>query len=106
MEVKGKRSARAASRDAVRRKRGANLRADGQEPDKRLERRTSGPVTTKSISNKVAESKSGGCAGKAHELTSGDLLRVLVRRPQRAEDRDWESREANRTRSRSQQRAK
>jgi hypothetical protein len=43
---------------------------------KRLERRTSGLVTTKSISIKDANSKSGGCAGKANELTSGDLLRV------------------------------
>jgi hypothetical protein len=33
-------------------------------------------MTTKSISIKGADSKSGGCAGKANELTSGDLLRV------------------------------
>jgi hypothetical protein len=35
-------------------------------------------VTTKSISIKGANSKSGGCAGKAYELTSGDLLRVRL----------------------------
>lgn len=33
-------------------------------------------MTTKSISIKGANSKSGGCAGKADELTSGDLLCV------------------------------
>ena len=55
------------------------MRADGQEPDKRLERRTSGLVTTKSISIKGANSKFGGCAWKANELTSGDLLRVQRR---------------------------
>jgi hypothetical protein len=33
-------------------------------------------VTTKSISIKDGNSKSGGCAGKAHELTSGGLLGV------------------------------
>ena len=54
------------------------MRADGQEPDKRRERRTSGPLTAKSISIKGAERKFGGGARKADELTSGDLWRVPV----------------------------
>ena len=35
--------------------------------------RTSGPMTAKSISIKGTGCKSGGCAPKAVELTSGDL---------------------------------
>jgi len=54
-------------------KRGAKLRVDGQEPDRRRERRTSQPIVTKSISIKSAERRSGDRAGKAVELTSGDL---------------------------------
>ena len=42
----------------------------------RRERWTSEPVTAKSISIKGAERRSGGCASKAVELTSGDLRRV------------------------------
>jgi hypothetical protein len=42
----------------------------------RRERRTSGPLTAKSISIKGAERKSGGCARKAVGLTSGDLCHV------------------------------
>jgi hypothetical protein len=42
----------------------------------RRERWTSEPVTAKSISIKSAERRSGGCAWKAVELTSGDLRRV------------------------------
>lgn len=42
-------------------------------------------MTAKSISIKGADSKSGGCAGKAHELTSGDLMRVLRGVAQRLE---------------------
>ena len=57
----------------VRRKRGAKARVDEQEPDRRRERGTSGLVTAKSISIKHAERKSGDCARKAAELTSGDL---------------------------------
>ena len=38
---------------------------------------TSGPLTAKSISIKGTGCKSGGCALKAVELTSGDLLFVL-----------------------------
>ncbi len=57
----------------VRRKRGAKVRVDEQEPDRRRERETSGPATVKSISIKHAERKSGDCARKAAELTSGDL---------------------------------
>jgi hypothetical protein len=38
-----------------------------------IRRRTSGQMTAKSISIKGAGCKSGGCALKAAELTSGDL---------------------------------
>ena len=41
----------------------------------RRERGTSGLATVKSISIKHAERKSGDCAWKAAELTSGDLTR-------------------------------
>ena len=62
--------------DGVRRKRGANVRADGQKPDMRRERRASGPVVAKPLSIKDAKRRFGGGARKAVELTSGDLLRV------------------------------
>jgi hypothetical protein len=65
-------------------------RADEQEPDTRRERRTSRQMTAKSISIKGAKRKSGGCARKAVELTSGGLrhvpqseLRRLTRLPDR-----------------------
>ena len=51
------------------------MRVDGQEPDRRRERGTSGLVTAKSIPIKHAERRSGDCARKAAELTSGDLFR-------------------------------
>ena len=57
----------------VRRKRGAKARIDEQEPDTRRERETSSQATAKSISIKHAERRSGDCARKAAELTSGDL---------------------------------
>ncbi len=38
--------------------------------------RASGPMTAKPISIKLTGGKSGGCASKAVELTSGDLRRV------------------------------
>ena len=41
-----------------------------------IRRRTSGPTIAKSISIKSAGCKSGGCALKAVELTSGGLLHV------------------------------
>jgi hypothetical protein len=59
----------------VRKKRGAKARVDEQKPDRRRERGTSGHLTAKSISIKHAERKSGDCARKAAELTSGDLTR-------------------------------
>ena len=52
------------------------MRVDGQEPDTRRERRTSGQLTAKSISIKDAERRSGGCAQKTVELTPGDLFCV------------------------------
>ena len=42
--------------------------------DMRRERQTSGQLTVKSVSIKGAERKSDGCALKAAEITSGDLL--------------------------------
>jgi len=63
-------------RGGVWRKRGANVRVDGQEPGTRRKRRTSGPLTAKSISIKDAKRRSGDCARKAAELTPGDLLCV------------------------------
>jgi hypothetical protein len=57
----------------VRRKRGAKARVDGQKPDIRRERGRSGLLTAKSIFIKHAERRSGDCARKAAELTSGDL---------------------------------
>jgi len=57
----------------VRRKRGAKARVDEQKPDMRRERGTSSRLTAKSISIKRAGRKSGDCARKAAELTSGDL---------------------------------
>jgi hypothetical protein len=65
------------SQGGVRRKRGVpqgGMRADGQKPDMRRERRASGPVVAKPISIKDAERRFGGGARKAVELTSGDLL--------------------------------
>jgi hypothetical protein len=41
-----------------------------------IRRRASWQLTTKPISIKDGGCKSGGCAPKAVELTSGDLLRV------------------------------
>jgi hypothetical protein len=52
------------------------VRADGQKPDMRRQRRTSGQRVAKSISIKDAKRRSGSCARKATELTSGDLRRV------------------------------
>ena len=45
-----------------------------------MRRRASWQVTTKLISIKDAGCKSGGCALKAVELTSGDLRRVVKSR--------------------------
>src|SRR5208282_3657824 len=56
--------------------RGANVRVDGQEPDMRRERWTSGRLVAKSIFIKDAKRRSGNCAWKATELTPGGLLRV------------------------------
>src|SRR3954447_11489081 len=63
-------------RGGVRKKHGSNVRVDGQEPDTRRERRTSGQLIAKSISIKDAKRRFGDCAQKAAELTSGDLLCV------------------------------
>jgi hypothetical protein len=63
-------------RGGVRKKHRASVRVDGQKPDIRRERRTSGQRTAKSISIKGAKRRFGDCAQKAAELTPGDLLRV------------------------------
>ena len=52
------------------------MRVDGQEPDMRRERRTSGRRVAKSIFIKDAKRRFGNCARKATELTPGGLLRV------------------------------
>ena len=52
------------------------MRVDGQKPDIRRERGTSGQRIAKSISIKHAERRSGDCAQKAAEITSGDLSGV------------------------------
>ena len=52
------------------------MRVDGQKPDTRRQRRTSGLLAAKSKSIKGAKRRSGGRARKAAELTPGDLLRV------------------------------
>ena len=52
------------------------MRVDGQKPDIRRQRRTSGQLTAKSISIKGAKRRSGDGAQKAAELTPGDLFRV------------------------------
>ena len=49
------------------------MRVDGQKPDMRRERRTSGRLTAKSTSIKDAERRSGDCGRKAVELTPGEL---------------------------------
>ena len=52
------------------------MRVDGQKPDTRRQRRTSGQLIAKSISIKGAKRRFGDCARKAVELTPGDLLGV------------------------------
>jgi len=52
------------------------MRVDGQKPDIRRKRRTSGQLTAKSVSIKGAKRRFGDCAWKAAELTPGDLLCV------------------------------
>ena len=63
-------------RGGVRKKHGSNVRVDGQKPNMRRERRTSGQLTAKFISIKGAKRRFGDCAQKAAELTPGDLFRV------------------------------
>ena len=53
------------------------MRANVQEPDLRRERRASGQMIAKPISIKDAKRKFGGCAWKAIELISGELLYVM-----------------------------
>ena len=62
------------------------MRADGQKPDRRRERRASGPVIAKPISIKGAERRFGGGARKAVEITSGGLLAVAHSRLRASQD--------------------
>ena len=62
------------------------MRADGQKPDRRRERRASGPVIAKPISIKDAERRFGGGARKAVEITSGGLLAVAHSRLRVSQD--------------------
>lgn len=55
----------------------STTRAEGDEPETRRERRTSGRVIAQSISIKGAERQCGGCAWNAVKLTVGELPRVL-----------------------------
>jgi hypothetical protein len=52
------------------------VRVDGQEPNMRRHRRTSGQRIAKSISIKGVKRRFGNCARKATELTPGDPRRV------------------------------
>jgi hypothetical protein len=63
------------------------VRADGQKPDMRRKRRTSGRHIAKSRSTKDAKRRSGGCALKAIELTPGDLPGVALGRLRRPRGR-------------------
>ena len=54
------------------------MRVDGQKPDIRRKRRTSGRLTAKSVSIKGAKRRFGDCAWKAAELTPGDLPCVAL----------------------------
>ena len=63
------------------------MRADGQKPDTRRQRRTSGQRIAKSTSIKGAKRRSGGCAPKAIELTPGDLPGVALGRLRRPRGR-------------------
>ena len=56
------------------------MRVDGQKPDIRRERRTSGQLTAKSVSIKGAKRRFGGCAQKTAELTQ-EICSVSHRRP-------------------------
>ena len=79
MEVKGN-EAQGRHRGGVRRKRGANTRADEQEPDEEAYGvGRASKMIGKPISIKDAKRRFGGVARKAVELTSGDLLRVTYR---------------------------
>ena len=77
-----------------------NARVDGQKPGTRRERRTSGPLTAKSISIKDAKRRPGDCARKAAELTPGDLLCVAAATEYAARHSDRRA-EVSRGRSRS-----
>ena len=57
--------------------RGAKCKPMNKNQIRGIRRRASWQLTTKPISIKDAGCESGGCAPKAVELTSGDLLRVV-----------------------------
>ena len=76
MEVKGSEPQGRHREVEVWRKREANARAEGHEPDERRERRASGQRIAKPISIKGAERKFGGGVRTAVELIAGGLCRV------------------------------
>ena len=57
------------------------MRADGQKPDMRRQRRTSGQRVAKSISIKDAKRRCGSCARKATELIPAFRPREVVQAP-------------------------
>jgi len=77
MEVKG--SERRASREVGSEgKRGAKIRADGQELDLRPTASDERPMIAKTVSIKELVDKSGGRVSKAVGLIAGDLLHVSI----------------------------
>ena len=67
------------SRDGVRRKHGSNVRVDGQKPDIRRPHRTSGQLTTKSVSIKVRSVDSAIVHGRWLSLPQ-EICSVSLRR--------------------------
>src|SRR5215468_9302171 len=82
----------------------SKVRADGQKPDTRRKRRTSGQRVAKSISINGAKRRSVGCAPKVIELTPGDLPRVASAATETAERPSDRGAEVSRGHSRSSRR--
>src|SRR5207245_11527478 len=70
-------------RGEVRRKHGTNVRVDGQKPNRRRQRRTSGQLTAKSVSIKVRSVDSATVHGRRLSLPQEicSVSRVRLRRP-------------------------
>ena len=69
-------------RGGVRRKHGANVRVDGQKPDRRRQHRTSGQLTAKSVSIKVRSVDSAIVHGRRlslpQEICSASRVRLRL----------------------------